>query len=188
MRAALERPLNAVERQRLARLEDVIERGRKAFIEVGQALLEVRDGRLYREGHDTFEAYCRERWEFGRSYAYELIDASRGALVVSGIPDIEPPSNAAQAAELVPLLPDENALVGAWRELAPSTASASPRDKSRTPSSMSASASTTCSPRSAQYVFDSNAAAKTRLRAGREVRTSGSVTSMTTSRRSTRGR
>jgi hypothetical protein len=30
----------------------------------GTALLEVRDRRLYRETHATFEDYCRERWRF----------------------------------------------------------------------------------------------------------------------------
>ena len=44
--------------RRLAELELVIERGLKTFVEVGAALLGIRDGRLYRETHATFEDYC----------------------------------------------------------------------------------------------------------------------------------
>ena len=51
---------------RLAECEAVIERGQQTFIEVGQALMEIRDSRLYRETHATFEAYCNERWGWTR--------------------------------------------------------------------------------------------------------------------------
>ena len=48
-----------IEVARLAELELVIERGQKAFVAVGNALAEIRDQRLYRETHATFEAYCK---------------------------------------------------------------------------------------------------------------------------------
>ena len=63
----------------LPELERVIERGQQTFIEVGRALLEIRDRRLYRETHATFEAYCRERWGWGRSYANKTIRAAQTA-------------------------------------------------------------------------------------------------------------
>jgi hypothetical protein len=47
----------------LAQCEGVIERGMKSFIEVGTALLKIRDERLYRENYGTFEEYCRKRWK-----------------------------------------------------------------------------------------------------------------------------
>ena len=53
-----------LEAEKLARHEQVIERGLATFVEVGEALSEIRDARLYRESHTTFEAYCRERWGF----------------------------------------------------------------------------------------------------------------------------
>ena len=61
---------------RLAELEKVINRGKKSFIEVGMALAEIRDLRLYRLTFKTFEGYCREKWGWGRQRAYELIAAS----------------------------------------------------------------------------------------------------------------
>ena len=60
----------------LPELERVIERGQQTFIEVGRALLEIRDRRLYRETHATFEAYCRERWGWSRQRANQHIDAA----------------------------------------------------------------------------------------------------------------
>jgi hypothetical protein len=38
-----------------------IDGGIKTFIEVGSALLEIRDDRLYRESYGTFDDYCRVR-------------------------------------------------------------------------------------------------------------------------------
>jgi hypothetical protein len=61
---------------RLGELEVVIERGKSAFVKVGLALLEIRDARLYRETHGTFEEYCRERWGWTRVHANRQIQAA----------------------------------------------------------------------------------------------------------------
>ena len=107
--------LTTAEAHNLETLEGVVERGLATFVEVGRALAEIRDQRLYRASHGTFEEYCHDRWVLSRTRAYRLIDA---AAVVSPIGDIDPPQNEAQARELVPLLrEDERALVEVWREL-----------------------------------------------------------------------
>jgi protein gp37 len=63
--------------QRLAVLEAVIQNGLRTFIEVGNALLEIRNDRLYREqGFATFEDYCRKRWGWGRNYVNKQIAAA----------------------------------------------------------------------------------------------------------------
>ena len=54
------------------RLELKVER---AFLEAGLALRELRDRRLYRNTYKTFEAYCQDRFGFGRAHSYRLIDA-----------------------------------------------------------------------------------------------------------------
>lgn len=64
------------ESNRLTHLENTIERGLQTFVEVGAALLEIRDGSLYRDSHATFEAYCQERWGMTRDYAYKQIGAA----------------------------------------------------------------------------------------------------------------
>jgi len=68
--------------RRLAELEKVINRGKKSFIEVGLALAEIRDLRLYRLTFKTFEGYCREKWGWGRQRAYQLIAASEAARIL----------------------------------------------------------------------------------------------------------
>lgn len=101
----------------LAELEAVIERGLGTFVEVGQALLEIRDGRKYLETHLTFQDYCRERWGFSRPRAYELMAAAEVTKHLSGIPDTQVPSNAGQAAELSRLKAEPEAVREVWAEV-----------------------------------------------------------------------
>ncbi|MEA5569261.1 hypothetical protein [Anabaena sp. UHCC 0399] len=54
-------------------LERKVER---AFFEAGKALAELRDRRLYRSTHSTFEEYCKDRFSYNRSRSYQLIDAA----------------------------------------------------------------------------------------------------------------
>ncbi|MBH8565535.1 hypothetical protein I8748_25735 [Nostoc sp. CENA67] len=54
-------------------LERKVER---AFFEAGKALAELRDRRLYRSTHRTFEEYCKDRFGFERRHPYRLIEAS----------------------------------------------------------------------------------------------------------------
>jgi hypothetical protein len=68
--------LNEIERAELAQHEEVIQRGIGTFVEVGEALLAIRDQRLFRSDFDTFEDYCRERWGFNSPHARRLIRAA----------------------------------------------------------------------------------------------------------------
>ncbi len=59
----------------LASLEAVIEKGLTTFMEVGAALREIRDQRLYKSEYKSFEQYCRERWGWSRRHANYQIAA-----------------------------------------------------------------------------------------------------------------
>ena len=48
----------------------------KAFFEAGKALTELRDRRLYRSTHKTFEEYCRDRFGHSRQQSNYLIAAA----------------------------------------------------------------------------------------------------------------
>ena len=111
--------LRTFERARLQELEGVVERGRDTFIEVGNALREIRDRHLHRGTHASFEEYVRDRWSWSRSRAYQLIDAAAVAAAMSTTVDTPTPLNEAQARELAPLLRDqgEQAVVAAYRDL-----------------------------------------------------------------------
>lgn len=68
--------LSAAEQRRLQRLEAVVERGLGAFVEVALALVEIRDRRLYRTSHGSFERYVEERFQIARRTAYGYIEAA----------------------------------------------------------------------------------------------------------------
>ncbi len=71
------KPLSATETKRRQELEGIITRNFKAFYDVGCALREIQQKRLYRSTHKAFADYCKDLWEMGRQYAYRLIDASQ---------------------------------------------------------------------------------------------------------------
>jgi hypothetical protein len=54
--------LDGAEQEQLAQSEAISEDGLRDFFEVALALLRIRDERLYRQTHATFEDYCREKW------------------------------------------------------------------------------------------------------------------------------
>lgn len=68
--------LNIEERNELERCEVVIKQGLKTFVEVGQALMMIRDKRLYRAEFGTFEDYCQGKWQLGRRYVNQIVAAS----------------------------------------------------------------------------------------------------------------
>lgn len=65
--------LTNTERHALHKCELTIEKGKNAFVEVGQALLQIRDDRLYREV-GSFEDYCQMKWGFNRARGRQLIE------------------------------------------------------------------------------------------------------------------
>ena len=67
--------LTPEERQELHDLEGRIRRDWQAFLNVGEALITIRDKRLYRERHQTFDEYCDKVWHFTRQRAYQLMTA-----------------------------------------------------------------------------------------------------------------
>ncbi|HYW21188.1 MAG TPA: hypothetical protein VE956_18195 [Nodularia sp. (in: cyanobacteria)] len=67
------RELTQEEQSDRLHLERKVER---AFFEAGKALTELRDRRLYRSTHGTFEEYCRDRFGYSRRQPYLLMEAA----------------------------------------------------------------------------------------------------------------
>ncbi len=88
-----------VDQARLAELEAVVDRGLQTFFEVGSALLEIRENKLYRDTHKTFTDYCRHRFGFTDSRGRQLIAAAKTVTAVTllGLPV---PSTEREAREL----------------------------------------------------------------------------------------
>ncbi len=100
------------ERERLY-FERKVER---AFYEAGKALQSLRDRRLYRSTHKTFEEYCRDRFGYNRSRSYQFIDAAIVVDNLQGCPQIVDifPTREAQVRPLTSLEPDEQREV--WQQ------------------------------------------------------------------------
>jgi hypothetical protein len=103
MRGELQPAISAPERTRLAELETVVEQGLQTFIDVGLALKEIRDSKLYRQTHATFENYLDKRWQMSRRTGYKYIEAVG---VVQNVPPAAQLS-LTQAAEMASLTPEE---------------------------------------------------------------------------------
>ncbi len=101
------------ERLRL-HLERKVER---AFYEAGKALQQLRDRKLYRSSHGTFEEYCRDRFGYNRRHPYLLIES---AIVVDNLSEkCDPldhilPSNERQVRPLTKLEPEQQRQV--WQQ------------------------------------------------------------------------
>lgn len=108
MTAALSRP----ERSTLAECEAVIERGMESFIEVGNAMLRIRNDRLYRAEFGTFQEYCEAKWQMDRRHANHLIDAAEVAENLGTM--VPKPSSERVARPLAPLPPQQQR--EAWKE------------------------------------------------------------------------
>lgn len=78
-----QRILTVEERAALKALESRISQGWQGFTDVGQALLEVRERRLYRAEHKTWGDYCEQVWGWSRQRAQQLMDGAETAAILS---------------------------------------------------------------------------------------------------------
>lgn len=104
--------LKTNEKQELQKHETTIKKGLNTFVEVGQALLEIRENKLYRIEYNTFEQYCQEKWQMTRQRSYELINAS---VVIQNVSNcLQKPTTESQVRPLTRLEPEiQNAV---WKE------------------------------------------------------------------------
>ncbi|MCU1641917.1 MAG: hypothetical protein JWN03_2192 [Nocardia sp.] len=115
--AAGDGPLNAGELEQLDLCESSIDALRVAFWVAGRALQIVRDGRLYRADHTTFDEYVEKRWDMQRSYAHKLI---RAWPLAARLHPLAPSINEGQIRELLPIVAahGEDAAVTVYTTLA----------------------------------------------------------------------
>lgn len=106
--------LTAAESDHLAECEATISRGLETFREVGDALMSIRDNRLYRAQFETFEAYAEQKWGFSKTHANRLVAASSVAAILAPM-GVEINSERA-ARELTSLLDDPDEMRAAFTE------------------------------------------------------------------------
>jgi hypothetical protein len=97
--------LTPMEAEELIGCETILERGLATFFEVGNALLLIREKCLYRATYKTFEQYCRERWNFGRSYAWRVMGAAERVNLLPNHAELPRPANEFQVRPFLKLAP-----------------------------------------------------------------------------------
>jgi len=93
--------LSTIEQTELRRLEKIIDRGIKHFVEVGEALGAIREAKLYRENFETFDDYCNQTWGFTKQRASQLIQAARVERLCQPVVDV-PNERVARAIQSIP--------------------------------------------------------------------------------------
>ena len=86
-----------MELDRLAILENTIEKGLETFLTVGNALKEIKDTHLWMRRYESFEEYCKQRWQISKPMAYHLIGS---ASVVNDLETDVLPTKPAHASKL----------------------------------------------------------------------------------------
>jgi hypothetical protein len=105
--------LTEEEKSLLRECEEVIAKSERSYVEVGRALRDVRDQKLYRGLYGSFEQYVRSEWDRKYRWAKNLIDAYEVVKHLHNCAAL--PRNEAQARELA-ILPDER-VAQVWQEL-----------------------------------------------------------------------
>ena len=106
--------MNKMSANRLIQLENVIETNQRKLYQIGKALKQIRDERIFRDLlFDHFETYVKDRWDMARSHAYRLIEAANVIDNLSPIGDGILPENESQARVLVRFKKDDQRKI--WR-------------------------------------------------------------------------
>ena len=105
-------PLTESEVAELAGHERVIGAGLRTFVQVGEALARVRDGKLYRGTHRTFSDYCADRWGISDRQGRRLIAAH----TVAELTGPAGPVSERVTRELAPLRDDPALLTEVWQD------------------------------------------------------------------------
>lgn len=88
----------------LEKLEKKITEGLSKFVEVGMALMEIRDSEAYKlKGFKDFSAYCEKTWGFSDRHARRLMSGAEASETVKQITG-ESPSNEAVAREFTKIM------------------------------------------------------------------------------------
>jgi hypothetical protein len=99
--------LTPLEQANLYACEEVVRAGWYTFVQVGLALAQIRDQRLYRLEFDSFEAYCQVKWQYGRRYVNQLISAAQVFTYLGAKNSLTKPEHETQVRPLVGLTADQ---------------------------------------------------------------------------------
>jgi hypothetical protein len=103
--------LSEADQLRLMTLEysinESIAQGWRSFVDIGLALIEIRKAELYAGEFETFEEYCRVKWDFKHSKANYLMAAAQVVKSLAALPDVPKPEHESPLRPLLKLTPED---------------------------------------------------------------------------------
>ena len=112
--------LTADEKKRLSSAEATIRNGQKAFYNIGRALTDIAQFKLYRATHSTFAKYAKERWDYTTARVSQLQQSYRIHQLLT-VADVKPlPINEGQCRPLTRIPNDEtmdSRIISVWHEV-----------------------------------------------------------------------
>lgn len=108
--------LSEMEMAELMACEAVIANDWENEVQVGMALIQVRDNKLWRNDYRDFKAYYRVRWAFSHTKVYRLVSAVGIYKNLVQMKDVPKPESEASLRPLIPLTPEQAQQV--WQKAA----------------------------------------------------------------------
>jgi hypothetical protein len=84
--------------------EAMLQLASHSFVEAGLALAEIRDDELFIDDYPSFEAYCRDKWQYSKRHANQMIAAAQ-VVKCLGTTSSQQPEHETQVRHLVGLSP-----------------------------------------------------------------------------------
>lgn len=101
--------------ERLKELESAIRSGLSSFVTVGNALIEIREKRLYKDKYTTFEDYCETVWDMTSRRCRQLADAAKVMENLNNCSDLSvKPQTESQVRPLVGF--DDKRQIAVWKK------------------------------------------------------------------------
>jgi hypothetical protein len=88
-------------------IKESIAQGWSSFVDIGLALIEIRKAGLYAGEFQTFEEYCRVKWDFKHSKANYLMAAAQVVTSLAALPDVPRPQRESPLRPLLKLKPED---------------------------------------------------------------------------------
>lgn len=101
---------DAQQLEKLHFLENIVKKGFQQFLDVGQALAEIKEARLYKaEGHKSFAEYVKNKFNYNLNYCNYLMNTADMIKRLEALDDdsFVMPTSEAQCKALAPLIKKE---------------------------------------------------------------------------------
>jgi len=97
-------PLSPEEESRRKKLEAIVRKHSDSFVPAEEALWHIKEEKLYRSTHSSFESYCRESFKFTASWANRQVNRHRVNMMVGEMSENQSGANGTVSESVARLL------------------------------------------------------------------------------------